>query len=493
MKAKQILFISLLGVTLAGCNNNPNSKVGTSELQTVINSLKGTSHSAHVEYNIFVNQVDPDASDIFTKNISERTFYYSSTGERGYKINSKLYYGDLQKGTLDCKTREDGSEVISVYDNGEHLYFRDEESGVVIEEKLDIKNRVTTYIQSDYDYTYGTYIPVIFDTEFRNPFDYIQPRDLTKVNDTTYTLSLDKASFALECYGAVSGVAMAVTGCTLTTDENKQITNMNFTMGVEGGEGFTYTRHSSFDLNFYDFGEKSNLDHVVACTNDNPKLAEAFKCLNNVSSYKYSKDYYNDNGSISDHIVGYITQDAAFYHHDDDADDTEVYSRGDDYDYIAVKNSVNNKYYGYEYTYNEPTDSYEPKLIMLSVSAAYSIDSFSGLGPKFSQLSPAIFSLKEGTDNVYIIENNTLRKSIASYFDFQFLGVNSQVLETRTDNFELTLKDDGSMVIDTGYAYSEYGYIAKKRIVYKLNVSSFNNTAIPSYVTIPDTTGTEQF
>lgn len=497
MKKNTLLLISILAAaSLSACATGGNTssfeyEKPDPEFQAVIDSLKGISHTADVNYDIYYNQNDPDSVDGYLGTASTRTFSYSKEEGRGYKIKSKMTARDLVKGTREFVKDEAGNVIETTYDNGEKLYFCDDETGCIIAEYLGVNNKVETYLQSEYDYEAGTYLPIAFDSEFRNPFDYIQARDLSKVAANTYSLNLDKASFALECYG--SSAAMAVKKCTITTNESNQIEEMNFEMNTEGGEGYTYVRDTSLNVKYSKFGKESELAHIKPCENNNPELATALKALNKVSSYKYSKDYINDDGTVADHIVGYITQDAAFYHHHDSPTDTKVYSVGDDYDYLAAICDANNKYYGFEYTYNSMSGNYEPGLIMLSVSAAYSIDDFSGLGPNFKALSSEIFSLKEGTNNVYVIENDTLRTSIASYFDFQYLGVNSQVLETRTDDFELTLDSDGSMTINTGYRYSESGKVVVQKIVFRLDASSFNNTELPSYVEIPDTTGCEKW
>lgn len=497
MKKNKLLLISfLLAASLASCStgnkeNHYSFEKADPELQEVINSLKGVSHTANISYDIYVNQVDPDAIDTFFGTSSERTYSYSKEEGRGYRDRTIRTAIDLEKGTHNFVTDANGDPLKTVYDNGERLYFRDEKTGVIVAEYLGADNEVQSFLQSDYDYESGTYIPISFDSEFRNPFDYIQPRDIKKVANNEYELSLDKASFALECYG--SAAAMAVVGSTITTNDKHQITSLHFEMGMEGGEGDTYTRTTTFDLEYSKFGKESELAHIKPCENSNPRLQAALNSLNGVTNYKYSKDYINEDGSVKDHIMGYFTEDVAFFHHDDSPDDTSVYTREDDYDYLAVICNANKKYYGYEFTYNANTDSYYPALIMLSSSAAYAIDTFSGLGPNLGVISASIFSLKEGTDNVYIVENDVLRTSIASYFDFQFLGVNSQVLETRTSDFELELHENGSMTINTGYAYSEYGRVVEQKIIFNLDVSTFNNTTIPSYVEIPDTTGNERF
>lgn len=484
MKKQLLLFI--VPFLLVSCNTrNPIIDEDYEEKLDVIYSLRGKSHNVTFKQDVYVNQTNELSIDTYYGLEAHYTYSYDSSNnnERAFSSSSTARFANLVKGTHNFMTDDDGNELISTSSQPRYTYFRDNDTGTVIAESLGIDNKVHTTIQSSYDSDYGIYTPVVYDDEFRNPFDYIIPNDLTKIDEQTYSLSISKAAFILDCYGAIS--SSFVEECKLITN-NSQIVSIEFKNKLDCGQGYTYSREMTYSVTFDSVSTDALIHHVVPSTNSNPKLQEALNTIKTANSYTYSKELLRDDGEL-DHIDGYITKDAAFYHHTIDIEGNPVgddyYKDGDNYDYAAVKHTEDNLFYGYEYVSSGDTWRFNP--ITISSTAYYTIDDVLGLGPKYYQINASIFSLKEGTDNVYIITDELLSRSIASYFDFQFLGVNSQVLETNTDHFELTLSTDGSFTVDTGYTYSDSGKTVTKQIVYRFDANSINNTVIPSFVTLP--------
>ncbi len=488
-KRNIILVVSMLGLAaLASCSNGKDpfrTFADPEDIVDLINSVKGTSHKVTTVNEVYVNQHDELSEDIYLKMDQEYTHSYKESGERALKLSKFQTSGSLIKGTHNLVSDSSGNPYFDLYDHGEHLYFRDEENGTVISEYIDATNSISTFIQAEYDFESGIYDPIIFDAEFRNPFDFIQPRDIKKTAENTYALSADKSALALSCYAAIG--AANVKGATIHTEGGK-VSSIDFEITPDGGPTDTYERTTTLSATYSDFGAASELNHLTPYNNNNPRLASALKRMLTADSYKYTKTYLLADGTPDTVIGGYITPDCAYYHHKDDVLTDQVYTLVEDfYDYLAVRCEGNDKYYAYEAHYDEPGSGVVSwDVVTVSQTSAYSVDSMVGLGSRCHEVSAKIFTLKEGTENVYVCEDPNILKGLAAYFDFQFLGVNSQILETRTNRFELTLEEDGSFHVDTGYAYSDSGRWVEQRIAYDFDASSVNNTTIPGYLEIPD-------
>ena len=461
-----------------------------------VNSLRGVDHVATMDQMVYVNQRDSGSyttKDTYVEYFNEYQYSYGEeSGDlEAYRRKNELHYGTLVEGTHDIVTDTDGTPLISVTSYPEELYFRDPETGVTILESLTMSNEVDKSIMADYDSNTGTFYPIVFEEEFINPFDFILPRDLTQLSDMgskhQFSLSLDKAEFLADCYAA--NATNKIENCTITTDSEYQIERIDFVTPMEGGYdlGYSYERVSELTIVYSNRGAQSHIAHLTPYTVEHPELQAAFDLITNSESYRYEKRYlYGDFGStedpednIEDKIAGYMTKDLCFFHHHDDPDDTTPYEIGDDYDYVAKKEG--DLYYGYEYNYSGYGWGWGK--IVVSSSAYYTMDTYQDIGPSVAYLSPSIFQLKEGTDNVYVVDSN-FDYRIGSFFDFQFLGVNSQVMETNTSEFELILEDDGSFTVHTGYVYYDNGRKVEQKIEYVFDASTVNNTTVPSYVTL---------
>lgn len=459
---------------------------GTAEAQAIINSLKDTSHTVNTAQYVYVNQTEELAVDTFYHSFNTLVYSYMEDGERAVSRQTEARHGNLQKGTTSPEVDEDGNDLISYSYTPREYFFKDEDYGVVLKEELLPSNEIETTIQSSYDEDTGLYVPVIFEDEFKNPFDYIQARDLTPVDgeDNAYYLTTDKAEFLLKCYFATA--SNKIKQAVIYTDSTGQITNIKMTTPDEGGDGYTYTRITSYEVTYSDIGDASTFDHLTTLpTGTNAALQTAFDTVMNATNYSYEKRYMTEDETsgelvIDDDIKGYFTDEAVFFHHNDSTLDA-MYEVGDDYDYAAVKQS-DNTYLGYEYIYSGTAWGWSS--IYISTSTPYTFDSIQEIGPKLTEVSADVFTLKEGTTNTYEIRDELLYL-IASYFDFQFLGVNSQVLETNTVSFELVLEDDGSFTVNTSYLYYEYGVAYTQDFQFYFDASSVNNTSMPSFFNMP--------
>ena len=511
MKATKLLL--LLPLLLAGCNQggsetpsetlppvDSSTETSTEAPDTsdqsdllsarkAVNSLRGVDHMVSVNQKVFVNQADQGSyttEDIYIEHFYNYQYSYDEEELTAYRKETELHYGTLVEGTHDIVTDANGNPKISISSYPDELYFKDPKNGTVLQETITMSNTIETSIMANYNSNTGMYDPIVFEEEFKNPFDFILPRDLIKLEDAgskhRFSLSLSKAEFLADCYGA--NATNKIDSCVITTDSEYQIERMTFVTPREGGYdlGYSYERTSELVVTITGRGDDYHLDHLTPYTNSNTELENAFNAVINANSYRYEKRYlYGEVGSaenpednIEDKIAGYMTKERCFFHHKDSPDDVAPYQLGDDYDYIA--NKEGDVYYGYEY--NMVGTDWKWGKISVSVSAYYTLETFNDIGPNLSRISPAIFRLKEGTDNTYVVDDSFLYR-VGSFFDFQFLGVNSQVLETNTSEFELTLEEDGSFVVNTGFIYYDNGTKVDQKIQYVLDASTINNTTLP--------------
>ena len=467
MKKTLLPLILVLGAsTLAGCGptsnpTDPTTPVAPSEkIITALNSLKYASHYVDMEQDVAIlKPTQPEVCDIYSFYHNNMGYFYSET-EKAYSYKTETLFCDLDK-----ETGEPLENTIRRNSTDEVLYFKDED-GTVYQETVTFQNEVVSTTMAFYDEDTGYYQPVIFDSEFKNPWDYITTRDLVENSDGKLTLINEKADFLAECYGAVG--LNFITSNKINLDEQGRIIGIDFVINDLVTD--TYTRTNTFKIT-YSGHDTAKLTHLTPSTNNNPELQAAFDSIKNVKNYTYAKEYTYSYGATKDLITGYFTEEEVYFRHHTEDETEHAYTGGDDYDYKAKINEDGVSYTGYEYTLKG--EMWDWGIVMLSSSAPYIMDTFEEIGPKFFEINASIF--KEIEENVYEIEPHFLRDS-GAYFDFGFLGVNSAAMEGGTNKMVITLTADGQIEkIETGFTFMGTEY----PINYYL--SNIGTTEVPSW------------
>ena len=461
---KLLLPISTLLIvgTLASCNppapTNDNSKI-----ITALNSLKNASHYVETEQDVAIlKPTQPEVCDIYSYYHQNLGYFYKGA-EKSYSIKVDTLFCDLDKETgerLENTVRRNYGE--------ENLYFKDED-GTAYSEHVSFQNEVYATTMAFYDEDTGYYQPVIFDSEFKNPWDYISTRDIEEKNGSL-TLINEKADFLAECYGAVG--LNFITSNKLILDEQGRITGIEIVIDDLVEENYTRTNTYKITYSGHDTAE---LIHRTPSTNSNPELQAALDSIKTSKNYTYQKEYTYSYGATKDMITGYFTEDEVYFRHHTEDENEHAYTGGDDYDYKAKINEDGTTYTGYEYTLRG--EYWDWGVVMLSSSAPYIMDSFQEIGPKFYEINASIF--KNIGNNQYEIEPYFLRDS-GAYFDFGFLGVNSAAFEGGTNKMIITLSDDGQISkIETGFTFMNEDY----PINYYL--SNIGTTEVPAWSNNP--------
>ena len=480
MKKKILSLISLLALTsLASCQ--PSSPTSSSELSSsssaptsisqdsqivqLLSSLKGKSHTVDTSYNVSVIRTDGAVSVSFT---TSYTIEYMYGSEQAYSIQGQTRYSDL----VDGQEANSRTSIVPY-----QAYFKDSETGNAIQEELTIQNVVNTSIASIYDETNGIYDPVIFDNEFKNPWDYIRVDDISKDSNGLYHLDPSKGKFIASCYQVGSSIN-TIEDVVINVSSTNEITGLSFVIDSLEGDG--YSRTNTFSVAYTDIGNTS-IKHVKAYNNSNPELESLFNKFKQAKSYTYTKEFIPVDGGSTyyDHVTGYYTQDMVFFHHFDKGHPDsmgreygdKIYDGGQDYDYKLEKED-DGIYYAYEYNKANDLSPYAWAKVMISSSTQLTYDTFSSIGPQFYNISPALFN--KNSDGSYSIVDE-FSSTIGQYFDNSFIGVNSDVLSTATTKFKLTLTDEG-FIVDTGFIYENQNQDLQ------FELKAIDSTQLPSYM-----------
>ena len=474
MKKQNLLLITVALVTpLAGCNSNQSNE-NNPTIVNAINSLKYQSHNVHVKQSVDIlrpipegmTPEDPNWSylpiDIHREYDNYFTYYYGNNNEKAYSRQTNTTYYDLEKLTgepIEGTIRYDHSPV--------EAFFRNEDGTVTVEE-ITVQNELKTYISAKFDEINGIYSPIIYDVEFKNPFDFISYRDveIRKDDSSKLTLINQKADFLSDCYFTVG--LNFITDNIINLDENGHISSINFIIDDLVDE--TFTRRNTFSV-YYNY-ENTVIEHQKPFENNNPELQNALKALENQHNFTYIKEYsYTSNGNdYHDLITGYFTEDKVFFHHKQTDNDEHPYTNGDNYDYQCVKQD-DGSYLCYEFVPNGIQFSWGP--IAISGTSYYYIDNFEGIGPSFTNLNASIF--KKIDDKKYVIEESLL-KTTGKYFDYQMLGVNSYSMESNTSLLEITLDDNGNI----DFIEVRFIFEGIERTV-KFYIQNIGETVVPSW------------
>lgn len=469
MKKHLILSIaSLLMITsLAGCgggsdpSETPTIPEINEKVKTAIDSLRNHSHYVHVEQDVAIYKPSqPEVCDIYNLYIYDIGHFYSET-ERSYSIKMEREFCDLDK-----ETGEKLENTIRHSDVPEMLYFKDMEDGTAYIEEVTYQNELKSTTVAFYDEDSGIYQPVIFDSEFKNPWDYISYRDVAIKEDGNLTLINEKDDFLAECYETVG--LNFVSDNTILLDDQGRITGVEFQIDDLVEEN--YTRTNSLSV-VYSGLDTAVLKHRAPSTNNNPELQAAFDSIKNVKNYTYSKEFTYSYGATKDYITGYFTEEEIYFRHHTEAGIEHPYTTGDDYDYKVKINNDGVTYTGYEY--NLKGDTWKWGVIMVSGTSPYILENFEESGPKFYEIDASIF--KKIDERTYQIEDYFLLDS-GSFFDYGMLGVQSAAFEGNTSKMIITLGEDGSLEkVETGFKFMGVDYY----INYYL--SNIGTTEIPEW------------
>lgn len=468
MKKKSLLLL-FLTIPLVACNQGTSLEIPEetpSIIKNALHSLKEKTHIANVHQTVSVFRDDTGGTyqyvDITQEYDNVFTHYYGEN-ERSFARQTSSLYADLDK-----ETGEKIDDTIRTNENQEERYFKNFEDGTVYTEDIDISNKVLHYVAASYDEDTGIYSPIIFDSEFKNPFDYITVRDF-EINEDNKTLKLinQKADYIAECYNTIG--LNFITDNTVNLDENGRIESIDFV--IDDLRGNNYTRKNTFSVE-YSYGDDIKVEHYQAFTNDNPELQNALQILKDKKNFTYIKKFCETDDEEEHTIKCYFTEDVVYFHHLETENDTHPYAVGDYIDYKSVLND-DGKYTCYEYTYTSGP-SYKWSVCKLSGSSDYIIDDFSGIGPSFMDLDASIFTKID--DNKYQIES-LLLPSIGKYFDYGMLGVQSGVFDGSTTKLTITLDNNGEIeVIDASFI-SEM-----KQYVLQFTIEDIGTTTIPTWM-----------
>lgn len=480
-----LILVSLFALPLVACNEPPVQQEISPVIKTALNSLKGKSHKVNIKQTVSVLRPIPEGMtpedpqwnylplDLYQEYNNTFGYYYQDDGTAFSRKTSSLY------ADLDKLTGEFIPNSVRQYDNPQEIFWKDNQTGTVYTEKLSIQNELSTYTSAYYDEETGIYLPIVYDSEFKNPFDFITYRDFEFKDDgKTLRLINDKEDFLAECYNSIG--MNFIEDTTIKLDSKGRISSIEFVIPDLVSE--TYTRKNTISLS-YEINDDIKINHLKPFENNNPELQNALDVLDNQKNFTYIKELSYDKvdaeGNVTpfkDRVKGYFTEDEIYFHHETSDNDTHPYINGDDYDYKSIKND-DVTYTCYEYTPDGYT--FDWKIVMLSSSAPYIIDSFAGIGPSFMDINASIFAKTE--ENTYDIEPELLSTS-GKYFDFQMYGVQSAALESTTTQITIKLNNEGNIeYIESAFVFNMTQYHLKYYI------QDIGTTEIPewSYQSLP--------
>lgn len=468
---------------------NDNSEL--TEIQDAISVLRETNYTATLTEKLtVVHPNNKQSVDIGTD--TTRTLNFKVGDDEGVSTSAIRQSYDLDK-----TTHEKVDSSTTTYRTQTLTYFKDESTGSAYTETIDLNNEYKQYYVSDYDESTRVYQPISYESEFRNPWDFIDASDIDVNEDGEYVLSNQKAQFLINCYQAsnLNWVQKAV----INIDNGKIISLAISTPDQKGSNSSAsnyWIRTTSYSLNFTNYGHEDLVKHLPknGYENNNPELQAIFDSVKTADSFTYKKLFVGVPPLTQNPVVdedswttGYFTKDAVYYaqmyedkNHDGKNDYERTYDNGssnlqspymgtDNYDSIIHKED-DGKYYVYQYT---PGNVWNWGRVALSGSTDYSFDNFGDIGPNFGNLSAKLF--KKTGDKTYEIEDQLVSYS-GTFFDNQYQGVSTTYFESQTTKLILTINDDKSLSIDTGY------WSNGKEQEVKFELYDINSTTLASWM-----------
>lgn len=451
---------------------------GSEEAKKALASLRKVGHKAYIDNDVSVYRYD-GAVSTHIHALSDIAHSYGE--DRGYREQITTEYYDVT-----FEQNSEGEWEVIEEDNTSSrstipAYYFEGSGGEAVRETLNADNTVSRTIQGDYSDTSLVYTTYAFEELFKNPWDYIRSADITKGDDGKLHLDTEKANFLVDCYTQNTLNAINfVEDCVINVDENGAITSLDITTPDQYVEGL-YRRVSKLGVTYRDAGT-TELEHMAPKTTENPGLATALKALVGKTNFSYDRaiGITDASGEVSGrHNYAYFTEDMVYFHQlysaypDPTAEQNQkLYTEGDDYDY-KVQKEDDGIYHVYGYKYGGTGWAWAAE--SLNGTTPYTIAKFEDIGPRYDQVSAAVFESKG--NHVYEACEEVL-PYIGAYFDNGFEGVHSSVLDGGTTKCVVTLNEDETMIdkVELSFSMLTEGY----NLV--ISLKDVGTTVIPSFV-----------
>ena len=220
MKNRLIKLIVLLSTVapLVSCNNSNGPQ--ETKLDIALSSLKEASHRLSLYQTVSV--LHPGQAQVvdIKSEITYQYGYFYEGENRSHSTESVVFSYDIDKitGEANDSTKRTTRTPYSTY-------YKNIKTGYAEMHQINYQNKleVATLVREDNE---GSYTPIIYDKEFKNPFDFITTRDLTLLENGDILLCKSKANFLVEAYNTI-GVNLIESAIIKTNDKN-QITSIAF-------------------------------------------------------------------------------------------------------------------------------------------------------------------------------------------------------------------------------------------------------------------------
>lgn len=443
MKKRIFIFLSLF--ILASCGSNNFTINEDKVIANALNVLREHSFKANTSYvtTILRKEIYETYQPLSIRLTENYNLSYSINENYAITISGDSKYEDMlyQNG---------GYEVTSSRTSyiDKETYYKDTTNGNAIKEVLNEDNTVSKVIMAEYDETDLTYIPINYDSEFKNPFEYLKPSDFSLNSDGTYSLLGSKAVFLAKSFQRSS--LTYVKDAIVTLDSNNLISSI--VCNIDNVDATGYTQESTYTCVISDI-DNITINHVTPYSNSNPEIESLFNKVKNANNYTYYKEFYKDSegNGYQDDITAFYTQDTVFFHHLYSEYKDKIYDGGNDYDYKVVWDDTDKIYYCYEYHKASDSTPYDWALCSLSGTTPLTYESFEDIGPTFYNLDSNLFY--KNSDGSYSVVDE-FKDTVGSYFDNQFIGVHSDVLDGQTSSFKMVLDGDTGFTVYLTYTAS---------------------------------------
>lgn len=326
------------------------------------------------------------------------TYENTSLGETVSQRPVQYTYENAEKTAIQRKIysiEEDGTKYL---DDNEVLVEGEDGSAYYME--LDYTNKVAEIQAVD-----SLDTPINYGLELGNPFAYIIESDFTKVNDTTYSLSKEKAAFFVsKLFGFLDDVFYTIPQEATFTFENETLKNIKIIPGTLDDQitiGYStepYTVSAVVDLDISDIGTaRVDVPEVKEHKPEHDALGVALKKFgkNYTTKAKYTQ--------VTTNLMNLQMSKFDYYYNMYFADDYLFYQAGYDKDATSY-NKVNDVLLSYDddgtftaYGLNEVNNTWTQQAAASNGLSPYSNLYTYYLIPEIANVAPEIFEYNEKT------------------------------------------------------------------------------------------------
>lgn len=441
MKTQKLLTLSLLVIiSLTSCNNNDD--ITSSNNTTTTTSTSTTTTTSNTTSDII------DLRGDLINVLKENNLSYKSTLTETIKTQAT---GNTYKTSYNLAGHISSNRYyLQIEDNIIYDFFKDSLGRAVVKKLDPITNETKD--------TFTSSIAIMFDAQFKNPLTSIEKEDLNVIDSNTISYKLNKND-GIQIGRIFANDDFEFEDTSFIFDDNKNLTNIEFSYSVEGYDLIYGNNTTTYTLNLNLISiEELNLPNPEPKkeTENSAKLNDFLKLLQN-GNYSFISKATSDNYLLHTYN-GKLNSNGYMITYSSAGLDDEVFGYMQDENQIIPVNLVNNELVQTTFPLDGNVSQFKTLFnynsnVFSYLNGIYNLEKGIGLYDQITNMLVEAnipdheeIAIIDGSFNLVLNSNNTLIYTFTSSFDVGeseplIVNYETTIYDINNTNLDYTLED----------------------------------------------------